>query len=157
MWKCLHYDISSDSIYCHTCVNATYSRNLVKPPHKQQPFVNFGFKTFRDATRLINKHVNSDPHKNCEEKLMNIEKTPIYETFDLVSEENQRRAKKYLGVLFSSVKFLTQQGFPLRGHEHHDGSLYNLMKERVHHDHPDLIDLLDVGHERQFVIRYDSE
>ena len=143
-WEWLHYDTQSDSLFCHPCAFATYNKSLIAKPNGTKTFVNLGYKNFAQPAKGMNKHQKSKAHKIASEKLMNIQTiAPIEETLSAVNDENQTKATKYLGVLFSSIKFLTQQGFPLRGHENRDGALYNLMKERIEHDNPDLVHLLN--------------
>ena len=51
-------------------------------------------------------------------------------------------ARKALAMMFSSVRFLARQGFPIRGHDHRDGPFYNLMKERAEVDAPEVLNWL---------------
>lgn len=141
-WSFLHYDVESDSLFCHSCAHATYNKHLFVAPESSQVFVNTGYKNFHDPNKGIKKHINSKSHKDSVLKLANLQQKPIDEHFKFISDEQQAKARKYLRILFSCIKYLTQQGFPLRGHSDDDGPLYNLMKERIHRDHPDLMPLL---------------
>ena len=45
-------------------------------------------------------------------------------------QEEQHTAQKALWLIFSSVRYLARQGLSLRGDDHKDGNLYQLLKER---------------------------
>lgn len=142
-WPFLHYEVQSDSLICHTCALATYNKNLLPIPSSNQTFVNVGYRKFHDVSKGIKKHIDSKLHRDAELKLAGINQKPLEMLFKSITNEQQIKARKYLGILFSSVKFLSQQGFPLRGNREDDGPLYNLMKERIYHDSPELIDIFE--------------
>lgn len=58
-------------------------------------------------------------------------KAPITASLSEPLMKEQKTAREALSFIFSSIKYLGQQGFPLQGHEMHDGPIYNLVLERA--------------------------
>jgi hypothetical protein len=77
------------------------------------------------------QHQSSDSHNESVEKLGNCTREPISVQLDSQILAEQKLARTSLQHIFSCVKFLSQQGFPFRAHEHHDGAFINLMKEKA--------------------------
>jgi hypothetical protein len=142
-WEWLHYDAESDSLFCHLCSSAAYSKDLLPKPNEKRTFVNIGFKRYHNATQCFNKHQKSQAHRNARDKIANLDNTPINELFDSAQRENQMKAYKYLQIVFNCVKFLAQQGFPLRGHDHSDGPVHNMVRDRIETDFPELLHLFE--------------
>ena len=73
----------------------------------------------------------SDLHLQSTEKYEHLTmNVPITAALSEQLMKDKKSARETLSIIFSSIKYLAQHGFPLQGHEQHDGPLYNLVMER---------------------------
>ena len=130
-WPWLHYDTSTNSARCFICMSANAINLMPQQHRKELAFVSDGFKNWKKATWKFQAHEKSESHRYAGEKLENTKKTPISAIMSKKVAAEQEKARMFLTVIFSSIKYLCCQDFPLRGHAHNDGPLYNLVVERV--------------------------
>ena len=114
---------------CFSCALA-YERKLFNNDPKELAFVSRGFNKWNRASEKFTAHERSQLHFDACSKLRNREKKPINALLSSETEKSQGVARKALDTMFSSVRYLLRQGFPLRGDDHNDGAFYQLVKER---------------------------
>jgi hypothetical protein len=127
-WPWLHYDVSLDAVFCFVCMTAE-AKKISTSSRREMTFID-GFKNWKKATEKFRCHEKSEGHSSAQEKIRNLTKPTIKMTLSAQCAKSQEMARKCLTVIFSSVRYLCAQGFPIRGHEHKDGPLYNLVTER---------------------------
>ena len=65
----LHYDISSDSAFCHLCMTAAYEGKLLASTKKDPFFLTKGFTYWKEVTTVFKKHEASQCHKETNEAI----------------------------------------------------------------------------------------
>jgi hypothetical protein len=70
----------------------------------------------------------------------------ISSCLSIQTQTDQQHSREYLSLIFSSIKYLAQQGFPLQGNDNRDNPLFNLVQER----------LVDFKHISNFIDRKDN-
>jgi hypothetical protein len=101
-------------------------------------FIERGFKKWADAKSRMDAHEKSGNHRLACQKISALKEKPVTQLMDEGFRKQQLNARKYLNIIISCVKYLAQMGLPFRGHEHQDGALYNLVRERIECDNPEL-------------------
>lgn len=115
---------------CFTCASAN-ARKLLKPnTRRDEAFISTGFSNWKKATERFLQHETSDCHAEAIQKLVAQNQEPINAFLSKQCQEEQHIAQKALWLIFSSVRYLARQGLSLRGDDHKDGNLYQLLKER---------------------------
>ena len=67
-WKWLHYQLSTDNAFCHTCCKALIAKKVAVSMGNWEPlFTVSGFSNWKDATRAFKKHDDSEVHKHAVE------------------------------------------------------------------------------------------
>ena len=67
-WRWLHYQASTDTVFCHTCCKALKSKKVdVTKGNWEASFIVNGFFNWKDAMRIFKKHDASDVHKHAVE------------------------------------------------------------------------------------------
>ena len=108
------------------------NKKLVTLSNRQaNVFVDSGFSNWKKGTKKFSIHEKSSAHKEATEKILYSKQTPISAILSEQVSSSQAIARTVLKVIFSSIKYLGQQGLALRGGEHHDGNLWQLVLERV--------------------------
>ena len=124
-WRWLHYQASTDTVFCHTCCKAfkTKKVDLMKGNWEASFIVN-GFSNWKDATRIFKKHDASDVHKHAVEKLHILPRTTrdIGESLNAAHEKEKQMNCKYLLKVLQNICFLAQQGIALSGDGNEDDS-----------------------------------
>lgn len=132
-WPWMHYDEVKDCIFCFTCTSAI-ERQLMPPKEKrsESAFTDKGFCNWKKGPEYFGAHEKSEFHLKATMKIRDSRKIGIDSLLSKELVQNQRDARKVLNVIFSSIRFLGRQGFPLRGtNDEETGAFYNLMKERT--------------------------
>ena len=65
----LHYDVSSDSAFCHLCMTAAYEGKLIASTKKDPAFFTKEFTYWKEATTAFKKHEASQCHKEAANEL----------------------------------------------------------------------------------------
>ncbi len=145
-WQWLHYLTINDSVICFLCAKAIQEK-LVTVWHKRDPaFISVGFRNWKKATSTFVNHEKSEAHLEAADKIFSRKQAPISALLSEQVASQQIISRKALYLIFSCIKYLCIQGFPLRGHEHNDGALFNLVQERA----------LDVPELREWFKRRDN-
>ena len=66
----LHYDVGSDSAFCHLCMIAAYEGKLLASTKKDPAFLTKGFTYWKEATTAFKKHEASQCHKEANEAII---------------------------------------------------------------------------------------
>lgn len=130
-WMWLHYVVGSDAVVCYYCALA-YKRTLINLP-KECAFVTTGFRTWNKASNSFQAHESSQLHQDSCVKLQLQDQVPIHALLCSAARQAHQTAQKALDIIFSSIKFLARQGFPLQGDDNRDGAFYQLVRERSRH------------------------
>ena len=117
----LHYDVSSDSAFCHLCMTAAYEGKLIANTKKDPAFFTKEFTYWKEATTAFKKHEASQCHKKVANELeLSIcfpSRWVIY-IGEMLSKKHsdQNAASKELFLrILQNLRFLTRQGLALRG------------------------------------------
>ena len=92
------------------------------------------FQNWKKAIERFRVHDKSDCHRHAIAKIHMKRTQNVEARLKLQLSAAQKTAQQVLSLLFASVQYLGQQGFPLRGHENKDGGLYNLVHHRAKTD-----------------------
>ena len=68
----LHYDVSSDSAFCHLCMTAAYEGKLLASTKKHPAFLTKGFTYWKEVTTAFKKHKASQFHKEANEAICDV-------------------------------------------------------------------------------------
>ena len=143
-WPWLHYVKETDSVLCFICTTAVKKRLL--RDDTDSTFAKGGFTNWKRATEKFHHHELSDLHSDSSRAIALLKQTPINALISNAAARDQQTARAVLQLLFRSIKYLGRMGMPLRGHEHRDGALWQLMMERTH----------DLPKERAWLLRRDN-
>ena len=89
-------------------------------------FSNDGFNNWNTATQALEKHANSAYHKECQHKWLHMTTgKPIDVQLNTQKAKEQINYRHCLLKIFSSLKFIGQQGLAIHGHTSNTGTLCN--------------------------------
>ena len=115
----LHYDIESDCAFCHLCQTAEVEKNLLASTKKGPAFLIKGFNYWKEATTAFQKHQASMCHREATKALIHLPKQVQSDIGEPLNKEHlavKAHNRKMFLVILESIRFLAQQGLPLRGH-----------------------------------------
>ena len=132
-WFCkhdwLHYDRRADVVFCFIC------KGICTSSKRDPCFSKVGFSNWRKASQKFMDHEKSHSHRVASEKIMHMRhRQPIIGMLSDVAKQQQDIGRKFLNVLFCSIRFLGKKGLPFQGDKHRQGVLYDLMVERCEDD-----------------------
>lgn len=130
-WTWLHYDNQTDSVLYFICAKSCENKLVKTHSYRDPAFVENGFRYWKNATQRFTHHEKSDAHRESVEVMKYTTKPTIIAALSTQVKEDQMKARKALSVIFSSIKYLCKQGFPIRGHDYQNGPLYSLLLERA--------------------------
>ena len=114
----LHYNIESDSAFCHLCMTADYESKFLVSTKRDAAFISRGFTYWKEATTAFAKHQASECHREASEALILLPKQIQADVGELLSQEHKEEKatnrKMFLKIL-ENIRFLSRQGLPLRG------------------------------------------
>ena len=116
-WPWLHWDASSQCVFCHICVSASRQKKL-RALFADAAFISRGYQNWKDATVTFRNHEKSSCHKESVEKLITLPATTtnIVDCLSSAAAEERKCSQAcFLKKTLHSVHFLAMQGFPLRG------------------------------------------
>ena len=132
-WKWLHYVKEKDCVLCFACHQAFTKRLLHHgETSDSSTFSHGGFDNWKRARERFQQHESSELHSDSIRALALLKQTPINALLSDRKAKDQQTARSVLELIFRSIKYLGRQGMPLRGHEHRDGALWQLMLERTY-------------------------
>ena len=83
----LHYDIDTDSAFCHLCITAAYEGKLLASTKKNPAFLTKRFTYWKEATTTVKKHEASQCHKEAN-KAMNLLLKQVGDIGELLSKKH---------------------------------------------------------------------
>ena len=121
-WPWLHYQQSSDAVFCHVCVNALRSKRM--DMRRGDPSFSYkGFSNWKDGTIAFKKHESSVSHKEAMQVMVTIPSS-CPDVGEMLSKQHAKEKwdnrQCFLKIL-SNVRFLSRQGLAFRS----DGSEIN--------------------------------
>ena len=100
----LHYDVSSDSAFCHLCMTAAYEGKLIASTKKDPAFFTKGFTYWKEATTAFKEHEASQCLKETN-KAINLLPKQVGHIGEMLSKKHcdQKAANKkvFLRILAS--------------------------------------------------------
>ena len=118
-FKWLHYNVESDSAFCHLCQTAEMEKKLLASTKKHPAFLNKGFTYWKEATTAFQKHQASKYHREAVEALIHLPEQVQGDIGELLNKEHlaaKAHNRKMFLIILESIRFLARQGLPLRGH-----------------------------------------
>ena len=95
-WRWLHYQASTDTVFCHTCRKALKTKkvDLTK-----------GNSNWKDSTRIFKKHDANDVYKHAIEKLHILPRITrdICESLNAAHEKEKRMNREYLLKVLQNI------------------------------------------------------
>jgi hypothetical protein len=125
----LHYDESRDLALCFVCMTA--SREGKRSNSKMdKSFISTGFCNWKDATTKFRKHESSDSHREAVERHITLPRQTrdIGDTLSAAHSLEKKENRRQLLTILRSIRFLARQGLPLRGHDHQQSNLLQVLK-----------------------------
>ena len=119
-WRWLHYDVTNDIVFCHTCVKAVHLKRLSSTGSVDFAFISRGYSNWKDAagnTDTFYKHESSSCHKEAVQVMYTLPQT-TGDVGKLISSnhaKSKEENRKYLLKVAQSICYLAGQGLPLRG------------------------------------------
>ena len=112
----LHYIQEKDCVLCFYCATAVY-RKIPLSGYVDKAFTDTGFDNWKKALDRFVKHQQSQSHIFAAGVLMREKRNPRGIDDMLSSSRAQEKVsnQKVLLCIFSCIRFLAQQGLPLRG------------------------------------------
>lgn len=108
----LHYDVGSDSAFCHLCMTAAHEGKLLASTKKDSAFLTKGFTYWKEATTAFKKHQASYCHKEANEAI-NLLPQQVHDIGELLSQKHSdqklENRKVFLRIL-QNLRFLARQG-----------------------------------------------
>ena len=134
-WRWLHYEESSDKIFCFNCIKAVQEGKL-KSAKLEQTFISIGFQDWKKATDKFEKHQKSECHSQAIFKVTTLPKsTPnIAEMFSANYKKESADNRDCLFKILSCIRYLGRQGLPFRGHDDQQSNFLQLLKLRAEDD-----------------------
>ena len=122
----LHYDIKQDCVFCFYCMK--HESKLSAEKNKEPAYISTGFKNWKKAPDCFKDHQNSKCHKGaCTfEIIVPSCKDPITMLNSQV-EKSRIEERQYLKTIMECIQYLARQGLPLRGSDHIDDNLTQLL------------------------------
>ena len=121
-WKWIHYD-ATDAAFCFSCCKAAKQGKI---KFTEGSFITKGFTNWKDASRIFGKHESSDVHKQSTMCISS--NTDIAELLSTQHAREKEQNRHYFLKLLSSIRYLAQQGLPLRGDgSDRDSNFYRLL------------------------------
>jgi len=130
-WPFLHWDETTESVFCLPCHNVHALGMNILARKGEKAFVSTGFSNWKDATQDFERHANSQAHSESVMKWHHHLTGDNVDTM-LSSEKKKQQSENRaaLCAIVSSLKFLGRQGLGIRGHTESEGNLVQLLKLR---------------------------
>lgn len=99
---------------------------------REQAFITEGFSNWRKGPERFREHQNSVSHMHALAQLDHYNRShPVCAQLSNQKLENQKSAKECLHAIFTSIRYLAEQGLPLRGHSDGNGNFEALLQLRI--------------------------
>ena len=116
------------------CKRASAARLLHSQVRGEDTFISTGFRNWKKGPEKLNRHARSDFHRHAMLKVAAMDGSGLPDQLVGINKKNQQAAQKALALMFLSVCYLGEQGFPLRGREHDSGAFTKLVLRRAQED-----------------------
>ncbi len=129
--KWLTYCVTRNKAFCSSC-RAAVSRGLINQGNKAQKsaFVREGFNNWKKAKQRFKEHEHCQMHREACMKLQSCQQPSVAAQLSNQLLIDQKYRREMLMKVLSSLRFLLQQGLPIRGHKEEDSNLIQLLKCR---------------------------
>ena len=121
-------------LFCFPCMTAESRNLMVFSKNTEASFVSAGFCNWRKASQCFRKHETSQAHSEALLKLSTSHTDSIASQLDNARKKEDRLHREALIKQLSSLRYLTSQGLPIRGHDDTEGNLFQLMQLRSEDD-----------------------
>jgi len=135
----IEWDTDVGKVFCKTCEEADRKELLTFSKKKEDSFIHAGFSNWKKALERFRSHEHSELHKEGIMKLTafsDYNQNVVVQLNKQVNDE-MKKARSSLMVIFTSLKFLSRQGLAIRGHEELTSNFRQLLELRKS-DVPDL-------------------
>lgn len=129
--KWLSYCTARNKAFCHSCRLAV-EKGLVSMPKKKghRAFVVDGFCNWKKAKMSFKKHERGQLHKEACLKLNALHQPSVATQLSNELQKDQLYRRKMFFKVLTSLKLLTRQGLPIRGHTDEESNLIQLQSGR---------------------------
>ena len=143
--KWLTYCVTRNKVFCRFC-RAAVTRGLIDLSNKTQKsaFVTGGFENWKKAKQRFKEHERCQMHREACIRLQSCQRPSVAAQLSHQLLIDQKYRREMLMKVLSTLRFLLQQGLPIRGHKEEDSNLIQLLKCRSE-DIQDLQCWLDNG------------
>lgn len=137
VFKWIDYRIDIDKVFCLYCTKARNQNAFVRMTATEEQnslktYTELGFTNWKKAIERFQTHERSKIHRAAIGVLtvseMNVNVGAQIHTGKM---EEMKRARIALLKIFSTVRYLCQQGIAIRGHEDADSNIIELLNERA--------------------------
>ena len=114
----LHYDVASDSAFCHLCMRAVSEGKLLASTKHDPAFISKGYTYWKEATTAYKRHQASACHREAHEALNTLPQQIRGDIGELLSQKHQDQKVKNRAMLLKilqNLRYLSRQGLALRG------------------------------------------
>ena len=122
------------ALFCFPCMTAKSRNLIVFSKNAEASFVSAGFCNWRKASECFRKHETSHAHSEALLKLSTSHTDSIASQLENARKEEERLHREALIKQLSSLRYLTRQGLPLRGHDDIESNLFQLLQLRSEDD-----------------------
>ena len=122
----LHYDLEKDHVFCFYCMK--HESKLTAEKNKDPAYITNGFKNWKKAPECFKDHQNSKCHRGA--TTFEVIVPSCNDPSTMLSEQllkSRAEERQYLKALMECIQFLARQGLPLRGSDHIDDNLSQLL------------------------------
>ena len=116
-------------LFCFYCTQAENKKLITFSSKAEDAFSKIAFCNWKKASQQFIKHESSHGHSEACMKIQN--KANIASMLSEVCRKEQSMTVEFLLKQLSSLKYLLRQGFAIRGHNEHEGNLFQLLKLRA--------------------------
>lgn len=115
-------------------MRAFHEKKLLVSTKLQPSFVSKGYINWKEATTSFSKHQASSCHREACEAVLSLPNQIIGNIQEVISnevkEQKAMNRKMFLKIL-ETLRFLAQQGLPLRGHAEVEGNFHQLLLRSI--------------------------
>ena len=121
---------TSGRVFCHVCRHSCITMSKQSEP----AFTASGFFNWRRAIERFKIHEQSLGHKEAVMKLSHTNQPTVDAQLSSQHARDQTLRRGNFLKQLSSLRLLLRQGLAIRGHEEHEGNLYQLLQVRCEDD-----------------------
>ncbi|KAJ8895236.1 hypothetical protein PR048_000561 [Dryococelus australis] len=122
---------SSDKVFCKTCKKAEANGFLKFITKKDDTFISVGFSNWKKALEKFRSHETTETHKDGLMKLASSSKQSVAIQLNDQSNKDMENARSALMTIFTTLRFLCQQGLSIRGHKTYKWLSHDIQNEII--------------------------